>query len=151
MCRPLFDLEKVIKLDETGRVTCKGYGLESYDVLSGFSKSYRNRNPRPPPPLARPLPQPPLGGQRKRRRSTSKEPELPDAEVKQLPSTKFVEEEATQPHKGLDEEMRPGYQPQQQDEEMRPGYQPHQKDEEMRPGYQPHQKDEDLRKGYQRQ
>ena len=148
MCRPLLSLEKVIELDETGRVTCKRCGLESYDVLSASLMIYRTRNPRSPPPVARPLPQPPPGGQRKRRRSTSKEPELPDADVKQLPSTKFVEEEATQPHKGLDEEMRPGYQPQQQDEEMRPGYQPHQKDEEMRPGYQPHQKDEDMRKGY---
>ena len=84
MCRPLLDLEKVIELDETGRVTCNRCGLESYDVLPAISMSYRTLDPRPPPPLARPLPQPPPGGQRKWRRYTIKKPELPDAEVKQL-------------------------------------------------------------------
>ena len=86
MCRPLFDLENVIELDETGRVTCKRRGLESYDVLSAFTNNYvpyGTRKPRPPPPLARPLPQPPPSVQRKRRRCTSKKPELLDGEVKQ--------------------------------------------------------------------
>ena len=40
--------------------------------------------------------------------------EVPEAEVKPLFSTAFVEPEAIQPPKGIDEEMRPGYQPQEQ-------------------------------------
>ena len=98
MCRPLLDLEKVIELDETGRVTCTRCGLESYDVLSAISMSYRTLDPRPPPQLARPLPQPPPGGQRKWRRCTSKKPELPDAEVKQLRTYVPIECIGYQPH-----------------------------------------------------
>ena len=66
------------------------------------------------------LPQPPFGGQRKKwRRYTVKKPELPDAEVKHLPSTALLEQDATQPPKGMDEEMRPGYQPQEQRHQRR--------------------------------
>lgn len=120
MCRQVQDLEKLISLDGTGRVSCQQSGMESYDVLSAFSMSYSTGNPRPPPPMANPLFQPPFGGQRKKwRRYTVKKPEFPDAEGKHLPSTALLEQDATQPPKRMDEEMRPGYQPQEQRHQRR--------------------------------
>lgn len=115
MCRPVEDLETIISLERTGRVRCHRYGMESYSVLSAPSLSCNTGNTRPPPPLAKPVPQPPPGRQRKKRlRFTIKKPELPDAEFTHPPSTAHVQQEETQPRKGIDEEMRPGYQPQQQ-------------------------------------
>ena len=98
MCRPVEDLEKMIYLDNCGRVRCDRSDLASYDVLSAFSMSYSAAGPRTPPPLApRPpviheRPPPPLpdecksqrvtrfDGKVKRRRVTAKKPELKDAE-----------------------------------------------------------------------
>ena len=131
MCRPVHDLEKLISLDGTGRVTCQRSGMESYDVLSAFSMSYNTDNPRPPPPLAMPLHQLPTGGlpasatggehppcvpttKAVWRRYSIKKPQLPDAEVKHRPTTALVEQKETQPRKGIDEQKLPGYQPQEQ-------------------------------------
>ena len=125
MCRPVEDLERLISLDATGRVSCKRSDLESYDVLSAFSMSYRS-NPQTLPPVAAPRPRfvhlrppPPLPDDEgnsnrvtglddevKRRRVSGKRPERKGAE------TALVG--ATQPDKCIDEQMQPGYQPHEQ-------------------------------------
>ena len=113
MCRPVSDLEKLITLDDTGRVSCRRSRMESYDVWSAFSMSYSGGNPLPPPPLARPLLQPlPRGQGRTRRWHFIKKPELRDPEVKELPSTAVVKPAATRPHQDDDEPMRRAFQEQ---------------------------------------
>ena len=90
----------MIYLDHSGRVRCKRWDLESYDVLSASEKSYRAAGARTPPPLAatrtpvlHQRPPPPLheecksqrvtghDGKVKRRRVTGKKPELKEAEI----------------------------------------------------------------------
>ena len=139
MCRPVQDLEKLISLDNTGRVICGRSGMESYDVLSAFSMSYNTGNMQAPPPLATPSPPPrpppPTGGQRKKFRFRGKRPEfqdaeVPDTEAAHAPSTALVQHEATQPCKDIDEVMRPGYEPHEDEGwafsiPQDTGYQPH--------------------------
>ena len=135
MCRPVQDLDKLISVDDTDRVSCKRSGLDSYDVLSALSMSYSG-NLGPPPPLAPPLPPPrpppppppPPGGQRKKLRHRTKKPELldaevPDAEVKHLPSPADSppwRDSLTPDCNRIDEDMRAGDQPQEQCNQRRP-------------------------------
>ena len=113
MLGPVRDLEKLITLDDTGRVTCQRPGMEYRDVLSAFSMSYSGGDPLPPPPLARPRRQPSIDEKGERRHSIIK-PDLRDPEVKELPSTAVVKPAATRPHQDDDEPRRRGFQEQPQ-------------------------------------
>ena len=110
MLGPVRDLEKLITLDDTGRVFIpQRPRMQYHDVLSAFSMSYSGGVPLPPPPLARPRRQPSINEEGERRHSIIK-PELRDPEVKELPSTAVVEPAATRPHQDDDEPMRRNFQ-----------------------------------------
>ena len=88
--------------------------MDSYDAWSALSMSYNTGEPRSPAPLARPDAQlPPYLEKKKRRRYTVKATESLAAEVYKQTISGCELQPKTQQANRIDEEVQPGYEPQQ--------------------------------------